>query len=607
MNISEFYKNLDANKYPLLSKYTKAVMEMNRPVVGREVEEERILSSFCRPEISNVILLGDAGSGKTTLVMDLAKKDATRSYVEVDVARMASDMSAESLAGALKQLADETVECMKEINGREIVLFMDEIHQITKISEVALEALKPILANSGRRGIRIICATTYDEFDKYIAGNQALVERLQRISLAQPNESEVIAILHGMLEKYKPLIYSSDTERLRITDLFRKIYRYTNLYIPANSQPRKSIDVLDAMIGLSEYTGRSIDENLLADVFSRSYGVLINMKVDAVHIKEALDEKVFEQELATTAIQNALQVCVAKLNDDTKPMGRFLFTGSTGTGKTAICKRLAEILFNDSRNLIRMDMTEFGSDDSEERFREELTKKIWERPFSIVLLDEIEKASPLITRMLLPVLDDARLINAHNKEVSFKNAYIVMTTNAASEVYRSLSGYENKDNGKKRSIEERSQELMGLIPLIRDSIVETTGGNRFPPELLGRIDAIVPFLPLSTDTKEKIVRAEIKELRNKIWRTHGANIRFDESIVRWIVYDKTMSDSDSGGARAVISVFKEYITAEVAKFINENPDCKWIWVTSTGRTRHGNDYVLDSEVKIVVKRSRPWG
>ena len=607
MKIQEFYENLDATKYLLLSKYTKAVMEMNRPVVGREIEEERILSSFCRPEISNVILLGDAGSGKTTLVMDLAKKDDSRSYVEVDVARMASDMSAESLAGALKQLADETVECMREINGREIVLFMDEIHQITKISEVALEALKPILANSGRRGIRIICATTYDEFDKYIAGNQALVERLQRINLSQPNEGEVIAILHGMLEKYIPSVYSSDIEKLRITDLFRKVYRYTNLYIPANSQPRKSIDVLDAMIGLHMYTGRSIDEALLSDVFLRSYGVLIDMAVDAMHIKETLDKKIFQQELATTAIQNALQVCVAKLNDDTKPMGRFLFTGSTGTGKTAVCKRLAEILFRDSRNFIRMDMTEFGSDDSEERFREELTKKIWERPFSIVLLDEIEKASPLITRMLLPVLDDARLINAHNKEVSFKNAYIVMTTNAASEVYKQLSGYENDDNGVARSIEDRNKELNKLIPLIRDSIIETTGGNRFPPELLGRIDAIVPFLPLSSDTKEKIVRSEIKELRNKIWRTHGANIRFDDSIVKWIVFDKTMLDSDSGGARAVISIFKECITAEVAKFINENPDCKWIWVTKTGRTRYENTDVLDSEVKIVVKKSRPWG
>lgn len=604
----EFYETLDELKYPLLNRYTRPVPRMQRAVIGREKEEGVILSSFLRPEISNVILLGDAGSGKTTLVKNLALKDRSRFYLEVDVAKMtAGELDATQLAGTLKSLADEVELCTKEYD-KEIVLFMDEIHQLAKISDMAFEALKPILAESGTRRLRILSATTYDEFDKYIAGNQALVERLQRVNLIQPDEDTVLAILEGMVKRYAPEQWGYDIvddervfdkSNLKLQHLFHMIYKYTNLYVPANSQPRKSIDVLDAMIGRSLYEDRDLDLELLSDVLLVSQGVRVNLKVDAGSIKKRLDEKVFQQSLATTAVENALQRCVAKLNDESRPMSCMLLTGSTGTGKTELCKQLAILLFNDKRSLIRIDMTEYSTDESVERFREELTRLVWERPFSIVLFDEIEKASPLVTKMLLPVLDDARLINKYNREVSFKNCYIMMTTNAASEVYKQVGDYSPTDT------EAQIFELERLMPLIKSSIINTTKGGGFPPELLGRMDAIIPFQPLSEETFKKIVLLRQEDLRQKLWDTHQVSIAYNEKVADTVVFDRLISDTDNGGARSVIKEFDKFVVAPVAAFLNRYiaPDLDrniTLRVEIEGSTRYEHPDQLNSEAKVAV-------
>lgn len=167
------------DKYPCLDEYTAPVKKAEREIIGRDKEIHQLLAAMMRPELCNVILLGAAGSGKTALVQGAMLRDANRKYLEVDLARMIANINdTNEMAARLKTLFDETYDYCKTQNV-EIVLFIDEFHQIVQLSAAAVEALKPLLADSGTRGIRVIAATTYIEFRKYILPNQPLVERLQ--------------------------------------------------------------------------------------------------------------------------------------------------------------------------------------------------------------------------------------------------------------------------------------------------------------------------------------------------------------------------------------------------------------------------------------------
>ena len=166
--------------------------------------------------------------------------------------------------------------------------------------------------------------------------------------------------------------------------------------------------------------------------------------------------------------------------------------GSTGVGKTEATKQLAKILYDDDRNLIRFDMTEFALDHSLDRFRRELTNRVSAIPYCLILLDEIEKACPPVTRVLLQVLDDGRLLDENEREVTFKNAYIIVTTNSGAEVFQTISNYGQSDKADSKTLDKYDK-------LLRESILAQSG-SKFPPELLGRIDCIVPFQPLSRRT-----------------------------------------------------------------------------------------------------------
>lgn len=581
----------DANgtpRYPFLEKYTAPLKKAERAIVGREVEKSRVMAAMQRPELCNVMLLAEAGSGKTALVQGIMLEDEERYYIEVDLARMTADLSDKNqMANRLKTLFDETQRFCAE-QECQIVLFIDEFHQIVELSPAAVEALKPLLADSGTRGIRVIAATTYIEFRKWISPNQPLVERLQRINLEPPSKKMVVSILRGMAKRY-------GVEQQFYDDrLFEEIYDLTNRYIPANAQPRKSILVLDAMVGWYRYAHRRIDRRLLADVIYESEGVNIAFRVNANKIKEELDAHVFAQELASSIIQDRLQICVADLNNKSKPMSSFLFTGSTGVGKTEMTKQLAKILFNDDRRLIRFDMTEYANETSLDLFRHELTNRVWERPYSIILLDEIEKACAPVTRILLQVLDDGRLTDENNREVSFINSYIVLTTNAGSEVYKGIAQYAASDTGSGENMKKYQK-------LIRNSITQTTGGNRFPPELLGRIDCIVPFQPLSQATQQRIVYSKLVKLRDTVKEKHGIDLKINKAIVEYLVKDNMDTDSDAGGARAVISKYESEVVTAVARAINMNPMVQALFVTYEGVPAFKDKHILESTAHIVVK------
>lgn len=525
----------------------------------------------------------------TALVQGTMMADRKRIYLEVDLSRMIADVTTDvnQMAAMLKTLFDETAQFHVEEHA-EIVLFIDEFHQIVQLSAAAVEALKPLLADSGARGIRVIAATTYAEFIQYISSNQPLVERLQRINLAEPDKKTVCAILRGMAQRYGVESQFPDDS------MFELIYEYTTRYIPSNAQPRKSILILDAMVGWHRLNGVPIDRKLLSEMIYQQEGVNVAFRVDASTIRKRLDERVLSQKFATKTIEDYLQVCVADLNDKERPMGCLLFSGSTGTGKTETAKVLAEILFDDPRALIRFDMSEYANPDSLERFRKELTDRIWQRPFCILLLDEVEKACAECTRLLLQVLNDARLTNSNGREVSFKNCYIIMTTNAGSEAYKIIAQYNVDDEGSGKSMQRYHK-------LIRESLVTTTGGNRFPPELLGRMDAIVPFQPLSEATQILITRQKLIGLKAKIKQVHGIETKISPRVIDYLVKDRLDTDSDSGGARAIITRLETDVTAVIARFINENPGIRAISVDVAGNMAFEDKTRLQSDAYIKVK------
>jgi ATPases with chaperone activity, ATP-binding subunit len=963
-----FMFEIDTEVYPLLVQYTTPVKKPVRPIVGRDLQMKQALAAFVRPELCNVLLIAPAGSGKTAFVQGLAQRDSKHIYLEVDLSKMISNLNdPNEMAAILKALFEQAAK-YSNAEDKPIVLFMDEFHQVVQLSDAAVEALKPLLADSGTRDIRVMVASTFEEFRKFISPNQALVERLQRIVLPEADKAMTVAILKDMAKTYNV------ASQFYNDSLFELIYEYTNRYIPANAQPRKSILILDAMVGWHRFDGSPMDKKLLTDVIEQSEGVHIDIHIDAHEVKEYLDSKVFAQKFATSSIEQRLNICAADLNDKTKPLSTMLFTGSSGTGKliadyepvpvyvdgnvrikkhgdlkpgdvvfgrkgqpetvlgifphkdvdmyrvhlsdgrtldvgdehlwtvytlkqrqsykgdysrcklsvmstkeilnndlhyvrpdgrknmkyyipmneavqwdeldyavdpyvlgvaigdgcltesvftisgndpeiidtvakslgaigvynhkgtyshnfylpldmrkghvklfqtrdvlsdaralfgcyskdrripkkymygsieqrwrliqglfdtdgtisaddrtrvtystfskglaedissvlfslgvpntinhyvryrkdgeqarkqeeyvvrvksidedksrfftlsrkldvlaahkrtdkvrvkdfamvgisdieyigkqsaqciyvqddehlylagqyvvthnTAVTKALAEKIFGSEKSMIRFDMTEYALADSLERFRDELTTRIWEKPHSIVLLDEIEKACAPVTRILLQVLDDGRLSDRNGRETSFQNCYIIMTTNAASEIYKTVADYGEDDEGTGAALREYGK-------LIRRSIRSTTGDNRFPPELLGRIDTIVPFNPLSRDTMKKIAEYKLKNLRSEVLKKHRVDVKYDmDKLVRYIVFDKSTTDSDAGGARAINSCIDTEVVVAVAKYINEHPYETKLFVGVEGDLQIDNKDKLKSDAYIVVKGVR---
>lgn len=530
---------------------------------------------------------GHVVTHNTVLVQSCMQDDPERIYLEVDMAKMIADLSnPEEMAARLKALFDEA-ESFSQSKDREVVLFVDEFHQVVQLSTAAVEALKPLLANLGSSGVKVIAATTYDEFNAHIASNLPLVERFARINIPQTNREVTIEIIKGMAEKYDV------ADEIFDDSLYEQIFDYTDRYVPASVQPRKSIRVLDAMIGRHRSQGERMDKALLATVLRDDLGIEVEIDVNAAEIKAELDKRVFSQDFATTSIARRLQLCVAGLNDQSKPMSSLLFTGATGTGKTEVTKQLSKILFgDDQRHLIRFDMSEWGRDDSVDLFREELSRQVWATSHCVLLFDEIEKASPLVVRLLLQVLDDGRLSDKDGRQVSFLNTYIVLTTNAGSEIYRTIGEYNADDHGSEASMREYEK-------VIEESIKSTDGG-KFPPELLGRIDAIVPFQPLSRPTLRKIMMKKLSALKADVKRKHGIDLTIDKRVVDFLVEDESRSDSDAGGARDMVRRMQRYLSTEVAAFINEHPEERVIAAKIDGTLRSEDVTILKSDARVVV-------
>lgn len=558
---------LSNHKSTLLSKYTSIIVGGKRPILGRDKSVDMTLTTFERAEKCNALFLSEAGSGKTALANELARVDTDRVYLEVDFARLVVDLKdASDLSGALKQMADEIEDAMNELRVS-MVLFFDEYHQLAKLSELALDGLKPILEKSGARGIRVICATTYEEFDKYLAENQALTERFQTIKLEQLTTDVIIQIIQGFASDYMDLPY----------DLAKYIVEITDKYFPERSQPRKSKDVVDAMIGKITYAGKSVSKELVHEVLRDGYDVELDTTVNPFKIAEILNQQVFDQPNATQIVEDNLQSQFAGFERKDKPKASWLFCGKPAVGKTELAKCVANLMVRGSNNFIRMDMSDYSHPDSVATFKNELTRKVWERPFSVVLLDEVEKATRGATLLLLQVLDEGYLTNRFNRRVSFRNAYVILTTNAGSELFNTIGDYFNDGDG------DLSKDRSTILPVLKRALSSNGGDEiKFPPELLSRVDAIIPFAPLSLGTQKKIVSSALDKLAEETKRVSNTSIVFTnkEDLIDFITIDLVSKNVETlGGAREVKGIVSSLVQTEIAKAVNRNPNRDTLYVS----------------------------
>lgn len=572
----------DPAEFPCLSQFTSRMEAPARPVLNREDLIETIRASLARPEVSNVILLGDAGTGKTSVVTEMLRHDTMRVYFELDLAKMGGEGS-NKMAERMKALTDEIITFQAKYQ-KHLVIFIDEFHQIVQLSPAAVEAIKPLLAKSGIYNIRIIAATTLEEYQAYVASNEALNQRLQRINVTPPNRETIIKILEGMRKRYAP-------NTIVEAGLYEMLVDYTERYMPSQKQPRKSILLFDAMLGWYKEKKYDLNKRLLDKVVYERTGINATWNVDVNAIHKYLAKRVIGQPLAIQVLTQHLHISLAGLTPDTKPQGSFLFSGSTGVGKTELAKALGFSIFGSDRSLIRFDMSEYSRGERVDEFREQLTERIWSNPYSIILLDEIEKADQSITRLLLQVLDDARLTNKHGREVVFNNAYIILTTNVGQEAYETIS-----------QLNLGTSDLTEYMGVIEEALRQS---KSFPPELINRFDAIIPFNPLDLESQKKIAKIQLTKLSLDVEKKHGIGIRYDDSVLKYLVEENGGNDSNAGGGRGVKRLITRDILSLIARFINQNKNVKYIGVTTEGKARYADKTRVKSELKIVVGAYNP--
>ena len=336
--------------YKALNRAATPLMRPSAPILGRDMSELRL--ALRNPEKANVILLGDPGSGKTAFMQGFTYNEDSTQYlvVSVDVERLVKDSTGDKdseMANGLQDLVMETSQYSKDHNVI-MVLFIDEFHRIAMLSPSSVEALKPILEKSSYNGFRVVAATTFEEYDQWIASNRALDQRLLRMSLPELPREAVINILKSRAKQYNVLDYAED-------GIFGEIYDISKQILISNSQPRASIDILNNVIGnitKTEYMkdGKLIreyatckDMNLPGDkvlgravlqhVIRRSYGIDIDNKVPVKAVRDALSSRIYNQDQAVQTVMSRIEMMLAGFNDPTRPKISVLLTGPTGTGK----------------------------------------------------------------------------------------------------------------------------------------------------------------------------------------------------------------------------------------------------------------------------------
>ena len=598
-NLSNLNKK-NINNTPVLNQYGKDLTSAAEhgkldPIIGRDIEMERVVQILSRRTKNNPCLIGEPGVGKTAVIEGLAQRIYERNIPDTLSGKRVVTLDLSGMIAGAKyrgEFEERLKNVMEEIKkNTNVIIFIDEIHTIigAGAAEGAIDAaniLKPALS---RGEIQVIGATTTNEYRKYIEKDAALERRFQSVMVGEPSEEETVEILKGLRDRYEA------HHKVKISDeAIKAAVNLSKRYINDRFLPDKAIDLIDEAASKARISALVLPSELkeledkikqltgekesairsqeferaakvrdeakkLQDFFTEQQKEWINKRdmikiaitgddiadivtlwtnipvrqllteeaEKLVNLEETIHKRIAGQKEAVNAIARAIRRSRAGLKDPKRPAGSFIFLGPTGVGKTEVCKALAEILFGDENSMIRVDMSEFmekhsvskligsppgyvGYDDAGQ-----LTEKIRKKPYSILLFDEIEKAHPDVFNILLQILEDGLLTDAHGKKVDFKNTIIIMTSNVGADNFT--------DSNPLGFSQSNSQSQSQSKPL---EALKTT----FRPEFLNRIDEIIIFQKLTSGEIKEITLKMLGEIKKRIEKLE-IKIEFDDSCV----------------------------------------------------------------------------
>ena len=531
------------------------------PLIGRASEVERAIQILCRRTKNNPLLVGDPGVGKTAIAEGLARKIVNHQVPEVLAGATIFSLDMGALLAGTRYRGDfeeRVKQVVKELeNHPNAILFIDEIHTVIgagATSGGAMDAsnlLKPALASGT---LRCMGSTTYKEFRQHFEKDRALVRRFQKIDVNEPTIEDTIKILKGLKTYYE------DFHKLKYTaEALKTAVELSAKYITDRKLPDKAIDIIDEagasqMLLPESKRKKTIGVKEVEAVVAKIARIPPKSvsKSDAESLKQLeadLKRVVFGQDDAIHQLSAAMKMARAGLRDANKPIGCYLFSGPTGTGKTETAKQLAQTL---GIEMLRFDMSEYMERHTVSRLIGAppgyvghdqgglLTDAVDQHPHAVVLLDEIEKAHPDVYNILLQVMDHGVLTDAVGKKVDFRNIVLIMTTNAgAADSQRHTIGF-----GRGRAEDEESEAIKRV----------------FSPEFRNRLDAVVAFKGLTHDVIRMVVQKFIMQLEAQLADRH-VTIETTEAASDWLAKN---GFDELYGARPLARVIQEHIKKPLA-------------------------------------------
>ncbi|MGE0493841.1 MAG: ATP-dependent Clp protease ATP-binding subunit [Vulcanimicrobiota bacterium] len=575
----------DGNKKEkFLTKYSRDLIEVARngkmdPVIGRNDEVRRVLQILTRKTKSNPVLIGEAGVGKTAVAWGLAQRIVSGTVPDALKERRLLELSLSSMVAGAKHRGEfeERLEgVVKEVlNDPSIILFIDEIHQLVGAGDSrggmdASNILKPALA---RGELCVLGATTTDEYRRYIEKDPALERRFQPVLVSEPSEEDALEILKGLKGRYESHHGATFTDEALLAAV-----KLSVRFLPDRNLPDKAIDLIDeAAARVKTRSGVfgpeakfEVTDDIVAEVVADWTGIPVSRMTQEesarlLDMENLLAKRVVGQDHAVMAVAQTIRVVRVGLTSPNRPGGVFFFLGPSGVGKTELAKALAEFLFGNANEMVRLDMSEYHDKHSMSRLigsppgyvghdeEGQLTRAVRTKPYSVVLLDEVEKAHPEVFDLFLQVFDDGRLTDSKGRTVNFTNTIIVMTSNLGA-----------------REAMERQVPNQGSTGQLDEmpGVYQNALRNHFRPEFLNRVDEIVVFRALERKDLVGIVQIHLGRLVKTIKEQRSIHLDIRPSAVEFILEHGYQPQF---GARPLQRAINTHLSRPLAEELLRNP------------------------------------